>query len=177
MTHRDRQATRRIKGIKLPGRTKAALLERLSTEDEFDGRVTWCKEHHEIGANCRPQAMFSELICERENCGNQWRSGKITALVCSHRIDDSSIAIGVYCTIQRCKECHTKGRMINQVDSDSVDRLFQKCRLILGMREAMEAGEKGAVQTKPHRAELCDACKVGVCVVALSERFSSRVKM
>lgn len=67
--------------------------------------------------------------------------------------------------------------MVNQVDSDSVDRLFQKCRLVLGMREAIVAGDREAVQTKPHRAELCDACKAGICVVALSERFGSRVNI
>lgn len=135
--------------------------------------IQWSGMRHEIGVDCRPQALMGEFKCENPQCRHVWMSGKITGLVYAIRNAEDSLTIGLLYYLQDCQRCNSLGTLIGELDSENVDRVLSKITLILGLRGRVFAIPDPGKKTKPHDKRNCHACKDGHCVVKLSEDLES----
>ena len=85
-----------------------------------------------------------------------WRSGKVSIVI--RRYQDGSYNAEVF--NQRCKACNKLG--ILDLDQQTyIERVAY--RLLKWAEVAVERPRYDSKETPPHRADLCEGCKRGIC--------------
>jgi len=102
-------------------------------------------------------SVMGEFRCHNNTCPTRaWTSGKVTILI--RRYANGSYNAEVF--NQRCRSCNRLGKL--KLDNASyVDRVSYRLLAWGGVQQARrEYMEK---YTPPHRKDLCEGCKRGIC--------------
>lgn len=97
------------------------------------------------------------FLCHNRACSEpSWRSGKVSIVI--RRYQDGSYNAEVF--NQRCKACNKLG--ILDLDQQTyIERVAY--RLLKWAEVAVERPRYDSKETPPHRADLCEGCKRGIC--------------
>lgn len=101
--------------------------------------------------------VMGSFACENNVCpGGVWLSGKITILIRKYPGNEYNAVVYK----QRCRYCKRLGRL--DLDEQSyTDRVAYRLMKWAGME--LDRPAHGGKTTKPHRSDLCEGCKRGVC--------------
>lgn len=109
-----------------------------------------------------PENKYSTVIMGRFRCINSscsenvWTSGQVSIVITGY----PNNGYGAIVYNQRCKSCHWLGALT--LDKQSyVDRIAYRLKKWAGI--AMEERSYTRRETPPHRADLYEGCKRGVC--------------
>jgi hypothetical protein len=104
-----------------------------------------------------PTFVVGVFVCNNNACsGAAWSSGKITLLV--RKYPDNGYNAVVFG--QRCKFCQRLGRLkLNE--QSYIDRVSYRLKRWAGVQ--MELPPFDLKGTPPHKIELCEGCKRGLC--------------
>jgi hypothetical protein len=101
------------------------------------------------------------FICDNGDClGASWFSGKVAILIRGYPGDGyNAVVYG-----QGCELCERLGRF-KMNEQSYVDRVAYRLMRWAGVE--MERPVYAKRKTPPHRADLCEGCKRGVCEVSM----------
>ncbi|KAH6860617.1 zinc-binding domain-containing protein [Alternaria rosae] len=105
--------------------------------------------------------VIGEFRCHNNTCPTHaWTSGKVTILI--RRYANGSYNAEVF--KQRCRSCNRLGKL--KLDNASyIDRVSYRLLAWSGVQQA----SRGYTEkyTPPHRKDLCEGCKRGICPESL----------
>lgn len=101
--------------------------------------------------------VVGKFRCMNEACGKGgWSSGKVAILIRGYEGNGYNAVV----FNQRCKTCNTLGTLT--LDEKSyVDRIAYRIQRWAGVE--MEQPYYASKESLPHKQELCEGCKRGVC--------------
>ncbi len=116
--------------------------------------------------------FFMKFVCPK--CSRFWMSGKGVAVLNFRAVEDGDDSYTIHYNVvvfgQECQRCKTHG--VKYADDESLDicaaKLAKYALAHLGYKYERAIRPDNDVETPPHKSELCDACKVGMCIDSLS---------
>ncbi len=121
--------------------------------------------------------FFMKFVCP--NCSRFWMSGKGVALLNFKAVEDGEDSYIIYYNVvvfgQECQRCETHGDKF--VDDESLEvcaaKLAKYALDRLGYEYERAIRPDNGVETPPHKSELCDACKAGMCIDSLTQKMGN----
>ncbi|KAF1362300.1 hypothetical protein EJ07DRAFT_106638 [Lizonia empirigonia] len=109
--------------------------------------------------------VMGTFVCNNSTCYNDgWVSKKVTILIRGYPTNGYNAVV----FNQRCKSCNKLGTM--KMDEESyVDRVAYRLKKWAGVQLARPY--YGPKKGLPHKSELCEGCKKGVCEQTYSSEY------
>ncbi|KAK6498364.1 hypothetical protein TWF481_010956 [Arthrobotrys musiformis] len=104
--------------------------------------------------------LVGRFTCSGEGCGKAWTSGKVATKIRGYDRRDGQLEYSVQVFNQRCKTCESLGWMNLEIEA-YVERVERRLRIWKG--ESLPRLPWNEKHTPPHKSELCEGCKAGVC--------------
>jgi hypothetical protein len=103
--------------------------------------------------------IMAKFTCPNRNCDSiGWGSKKVAIVIKRYRLN------GYHADVfnQRCKKCEQLGTM--EIDEESyVQRVAYRLEKWAGVHQTVARGQWKEHRGPPHRHDLCEGCKQGVC--------------
>ncbi|KAM7213104.1 Zinc-binding domain containing protein [Rhypophila decipiens] len=119
---------------------------------------------HKVVAETYPTNIVAFFTCTNTPCakGASWSSGKVAIVIRRFNLPTTG-GLGYNATVynQRCKSCNELGAM--NIDKEVyVERVAYRLKVWAGV-PVERRPFNGNKETPPHRKDLCEGCKRGVC--------------